>query len=125
MHKSRCLMMIAAVVIGAAGTWSLYAHQEQAEGEKPYTPTKLEWLALLLNVERDAHGEIQTIFRPHPEKRNTIEAQVVHSPRADRSLVKAHETIARRSVTRISRRLGWDWVQVEIQVAELLPALME
>jgi len=125
MIKSRYLVVIVAVAIGAAATWSLYAQKEQTEGDEPYTPTKLEWLALLLNVEQEANGEIQIVFRPHPEKKNTIEAQVVHSPQADESLVKAHVTIAKRSVTRIGQQFGWDWVPVEVQVAELIPALMQ
>jgi hypothetical protein len=124
MIRSHYFVLIVVVTIGAVATWNLYAQQEQPEGDKPYTPTKLEWLALLLNVEQKGEGEIQIVFRPHREKKNTIKAQVVHAPQADKSLVKAHVTIAKRSVARISQQHGWDWVQVDVQVAELVPALM-
>lgn len=124
MIKLRDVVLLVSVALGAAATWNLYAQKEQSEGEKSYTPTRLEWLALQLNVEQEHDGEIQMVFRPHREKKNTIEARVVHSPQADESLVKAHVTIAERSITRISRQYGWHWVQVEVQVVELIPALM-
>ena len=125
MIKPHYLVLIVAITACGAVTWNVNAQREQPEGDQFYTPTKLEWLALVLNVNQKDDGEIQTIYRPHREKKNTIEVQVVHSPQAKESLVQAHVKIAQRSVTRITKQYGWDWVIVEIQVAELNTGFVE
>lgn len=119
MIQSRQLIVIVAMTFGGAMTWNAFAQREKAEGDQPYTPTKLEWLALILNSSRDNDDEIQIIFRPHRERKNTIAAQVVHSPQVEDSHVQAHVTIAKRTVSRTSRQYAWDWVKVEVEVAEL------
>lgn len=127
MNRSRYVVLLLAVAIGAAANGILHAQKEteQSEGNTPYTPTKLEWLALLSNVEQGNDGEIHISFRPHPEKANTIQAQVFHSPGDDESLVKGHMKIAERTVTQLSEQYGWEWAEVEVQPVELITALSD
>ena len=125
MIRSRYVILVLVVKIGTAAKGILHAQKEkeQFEGSAPYTPTKLEWVTLLANIEQENDGEIHTSFRPHPDKANTIQVQVFHSAGVDKSLVEAHVELARRTVTRVSQRFEWDWAQVEVHAVELISSL--
>lgn len=125
MTKVIRLVLILVVAVGAIVNLGVYAQnpQQQDEGSSSYTPTKLEWLALQCNVEQARGGEIRTIFRPHPEKVDTLVAEVVHGNQAEPRLVNAYMTMAKRTATRISQQYAWDWVEIDVQSTELISSL--
>ena len=64
-----------AIFMGVLGIGMAHAQKgPQTEGAKPYTPSRLEWLALKLNAEMGrtfSQGGFQMLFVPD-EKNNTI-----------------------------------------------------
>lgn len=127
MSKSVQLVLVLVVALGAIVSVGSYAQNRKQpdEGSSSYTPTKLEWLALRCNVEQASDGKITTIFRPHPEKSNTLQAEVVHGKQAEPRLVKAYMSLAKQSATRISQQYGWEWVEIDVQSNELTSSLSE
>jgi hypothetical protein len=127
MSKSLQLVFVLVVAVGAIASVGSYAQnpKQADEGSSSYTPTKLEWLALRCNVEHESDGEIKTIFRPHPEKVNTLEAEVVHGKQVEPRMVKAYGALAKRTATRISQQYGWNWVEIDVQSNAIISSLSE
>jgi len=73
--KKLLAYILVATFIGVAGIGLVHAQKApRTEGAKPYTPTRLEWLAVKLNAElgrQFSQGGFQMLFVPK-ETENTI-----------------------------------------------------
>jgi len=90
------------------------------EGEKPYTPTRLEWLAVHLNaglrvpLSQSSGYSLDFVALPH---QNTILIYVTYLPSADRRLIKLSVTSARKMISIDAKARGWSsWLKVEERV---------
>ncbi len=96
----------------------------QNEGNTPYTPTKLEWLILLCNVSRIGdEGKVQIEFGQHPEKPNCIRATISYPKDTDARLVKYYAKHAKDTAMGLGKQRGWDWVDVQVETAQVIDAL--
>lgn len=90
------------------------------EGMKPYTPTRLEWLALELNANykqdmNDSEGYM--IGFVALEKENTILIYVSYNKQTRRELMNRGIDHARTIVEKEARSRGWDsWLRVKEEV---------
>lgn len=97
--------------------------QSMSEGMKPYTATRLEWLALELNAYyrtemNDLEGYMLT-FVPL-EKDNTILIYVGYNKQTRRELMNRGIDNARKMVEKVARSKGWNsWLKIREEV-ELL-----
>ena len=86
------------------------------EGDKPYTPTKLEWLALQLNAMYgvDFHN-CGLLYLPVKGK-NTIQIYCLYNanlPLSDRTKIV---NSAKESVDAVAEHYGWqNWVKTEVE----------
>ena len=92
-------------------------HRAQTEGGKPYTPTRLEWLAVNLEAENrvdlgSGSQDFGMNFLPD-EQNNAIVIFASYLPSADRVLVNKQISDAREIVLRQAKIYGWSqWIKV-------------
>jgi hypothetical protein len=116
------LMLCIAVGIGAGlATYCPWVLPEKAitEGDKPYTPTRLEWLAveaehLTESMPRDFDDTMMArAFMPLAGK-NTIHLIVTCRKGTQRAAVDEVLEDMRGSVNNIAKMRGWDgWVKIK------------
>jgi hypothetical protein len=90
------------------------------QGWKPYTPSRLEWLALELNAESRQEATSESPFMlsfAALEKTDTILIYVRYLPDADRGLINLAVDGARRLVDLKAKHRGWDsWLRTEAKL---------
>ena len=89
------------------------------EGNKPYNPTRLEWLAMEMNVRFGIppcqYDQSRLILRFVAKENNTITICFVKHPNAD--IEKIHRVVHGANTQIMERivELGWQhWINVEI-----------
>jgi hypothetical protein len=104
--------LLAAAVIFLTGL--LWA-QSAGPGDAPYTPTKLEWAALELEVK---YGEnfspdkhISTSFRPEDDGR-TVQYFLIYDRTVSAARSKAMRDLMLMRVDDYAKHKGWDWLRV-------------
>jgi hypothetical protein len=90
------------------------------EGQKPYTPTKLEWLAVKINticgIQLTRDSEYGIYFVPLPQT-NTIVIQVQHWPDVNRANMNKMINQVRKRIDQEAKDYGWDkWLQVKEEI---------
>jgi len=104
------------VTLTVLGTVALGHFTEKKEGDEPYTPTKLEWLALRLNALRTTSDPQFTVNYWPLDQRNTIRLNVRHHKSMDPDLVKQKIDICRRFAYTIAGVYHWEtWLQVKVE----------
>lgn len=91
---------------------------QQSEGSKPYTPTRLEWLALELEVRNSStkHPGIVTVSYGARPQENTIVLGVSYFRDADHAQVSAIVDVAKMLTNNAIKRHGWEsWVKIEVK----------
>ena len=112
--KSR-LVVIGLVVIGLICLTYAWA-QHQNEGDKPYTPTRLEWLAVVLNSGMSVSFENMSM-RFVPVSNNTLKLLVSYSPRQDRAYLNIMVNVTKRSALNIAEGYGFDtWLKIKEEI---------
>lgn len=119
--KKKTTYLLAGLVVCsiAVAVWAQSA--PKMEGSEPYTPTKLEWLALRLNANHrtnllDTDDEFMLIFVPI-HKTDTIRILVYYDPEADRKVMNMTVDAARKAIDIIAEGKGWDgWVQIKEEI---------
>lgn len=125
------LLIVIIPAILLISTFTTHAEQGAAiqEGMKPYTPTRLEWLAVELNASNrtDAYGlEGYALSFIPLEKENTILIYVLYSEYTNRQAMNigikaAHEVIESNLKSR-----GWDsWIKVRERIEMVDRAKLE
>jgi hypothetical protein len=88
------------------------------EGNKPYTPTRLEWLAVQANATfgRDhLYTELgyRIQFFPSPREEDTIQIVAIHVNDHNERMMKADIEASHKVLIRSASRYGWDkWLKV-------------
>ena len=88
------------------------------EGQQSYVPTRLEWLALLLNVHnpRTLEPQIHVNFIAD-NSANAILVTIAHDPNVDRKILRATVDMCKRVVLEIAEGHGWlSWLNVKVQI---------
>ena len=92
------------------------------EGQQPYTPTRAEWLAVILNstniVSNPAtHGGLSVVYMPD-SKSDTIRI-IFKYPKEKLSEDQVHGLIdlQKKLVLKEAKFYGWDsWLKIEVEV---------
>jgi hypothetical protein len=109
--------MLLSVMVGAiAATGQGY----QAEGDKPYTPTRREWIALELNATLHQSMSLEEKFSlefvPPRYEEDTIVIFVWYLPTVDRQIMNLRIEAAKQSIAIEAKARGWSWLKVREQV---------
>lgn len=102
-----CAAMFA-VVISAVG------EQAGPEGGEPYSPTRIEWLALELQAfyGDNSYRDDPYVVHFHHHGHDTIEVQLRYNGRRDGGVERELQT-AKEMVGFLAKQHGWqDWVKV-------------
>ena len=107
----RSYLPAVAVIVLAGFLWA----QSARLGDAPYTPTKLEWATLELEVK---YGEnfspnkhISTSFRSEDDGR-TVECFLIYDRTVSAAHSKAMRDLLRMRVDDYAKNKGWDWLRV-------------
>ncbi len=118
----RYLIISAAVAVFCAATGFAIAHARapRLQGSEPYTPTKLEWLAVELNGNYRHENPLSSyhIFFDTFPNEDAIVIVAIHNPDVDRRSMNSRIAQCRAAVTRMAKRYGWDWVQIREDVRQ-------
>ena len=93
-------------------------------GLTPYTPTKIEWLALVVNAQLREQPSSDRLFSISIVEADyeTLTIVARHQPTANRELVTRSIATARGVIMSTAKRYGWDnWVKIQERV-ELSPS---
>ncbi|MBA5866963.1 MAG: hypothetical protein GDA67_09760 [Nitrospira sp. CR1.3] len=93
-------------------------------GLTPYTPTKIEWLALVVNAQLREQPSSDRLFSISIVEADyeTLTIVVRHQPTANREFVTRSIATARGVIMSTAKRYGWDtWVKIQERV-ELSPS---
>ena len=98
------------------GLRTLTSDNEVKEGDKPYTPTRLEWIA----VEMNAHHKVSftdnydfDLYYLPLKKEDTILLSVHYNPEVNRKLMNANIEGAKRVLYEEAKKRGWTWLKIE------------
>ena len=101
----------AAAIFLAGLLWA----QGARPGDAPYTPTKLEWAALELEVK---YGEdfspnkhVSMSFRSEDDGR-TVQCFLIYDGTVSAAQSKAMRELTRMKVDEYAKNKGWDWLRV-------------
>ena len=92
-------------------------------GFTPYTPTKIEWLALAVNsqLRQDASADSPFFLSVVQVDHETLLIFVRYYPTVNREIMQSTINTAREEIMITARSYGWDkWVKIREQV-EMLP----
>ena len=110
-------------VLGLAFAISLASAQgqstEQRPGLQPYTPTRIEWLALLCNdqLRQDATTESPFTLSVVQSDHETLLIFVRYGANTDRQIMNLSIDTARKVIATTAKSYGWDrWVKVRESV---------
>jgi hypothetical protein len=121
------VVVLSLVVVAISAVFAqLPAPQHELQGIKPYTPTRLEWLAVELNVRGSSdYIFIESLgyriaFVPYINE-DTIVLSVLHARNANRKLMNRDVDAARKLFDMAVKNKGWDsWVKLreKVEMAE-------
>ena len=115
-------MIIFLAILTVSPTLS-FAERSSCQGCKPYTPTRLEWLAMELNIEmkiefKEGIGMDMCFSPSHHE--DAIIISVVHEPNKDKSVINNWIKRARESIKSKASSKGWEkWLKINESVDSL------
>jgi len=118
------MLLLLFLVVRSASAQSRLA---KLEGIKPYTPNRLEWLALELNaamrVDLSPETSYALDFIPLGSE-DTILLYVIYLPSVDRRIMNGSIETARKVISISSRSHGWSsWLKVKERVEMKDPSL--
>ncbi len=88
----------------------------KTQGDMPYTPTKLEWLALQLNILAGYQTENIDIDYIEVKNKDTIVIHIGYSPNTSAEILTLAEKASKDAVRRLAKLYGWDnWVKIDLQ----------
>jgi len=104
------------VVLTTLSAAALGHFSEKKEGDEPYTPTRLEWLALRLNALRSTSDPSFRVDYWPLDQRNTIRVNVRYRKGMDPELVKHKIDVCRTFARTIAGVYHWEtWLQVKVE----------
>jgi hypothetical protein len=121
MRKTKKLLTVSYLFLAGIGAFALaQSRTSQREGAKPFTPTRLEWMAVELNAQMrtDATAEnpFQMTFVP-VENEDAILIYVTYLPSVDREIMNQAVETARQVIAINSKSRGWNsWMNVKERI---------
>jgi hypothetical protein len=120
-------LMAAAFAVAAAEARSGAEQEAGVDGGAPYTPTKAEWLCVLLNVDRAvtdgsqfASSGIVARFRCDHTRPDTIQVELIYPPRAPKRAVRYRARQAEQEARKMAALKGWDgWLKTVLVETEI------
>jgi hypothetical protein len=107
----RGYLLAIAVIFLAGLLWA----QSARPGDVPYTPTKLEWAALELQVEYgqdfSPNKNFAMSFRPENDGR-TVHCLLIYDRTVSATQSKAVRELTEMHVADYAKSKGWDWLGV-------------
>lgn len=96
---------------------------EKAQGLHIYTPTRLEWLAVMLNT-LFQHDSLSSdgfaLYYIGLNDGETIRIVVRYNANVDESLMDQKIRVAKEAISRYAKVYGWEsWIKSEVDVEEL------
>ena len=94
-----------------------------SEGQQPYTPTRVQWLAVILNSTNIIsnpvpHKGLSVVYVSDP-KRDTIKIILQHPKNLSREKVDKLIEKQKSLVIKTSESYGWNsWLKIEVEIAE-------
>ena len=88
-------------------------------GLMPYTPTSIEWLALVVNAQLREHTSSDRLYSLSiiEVDHETLAIVVRHQPTANQELMTRSIATARDMIMSTARRHGWDaWIKIQERV---------
>jgi hypothetical protein len=114
-HVANVLLLLSSLTCASA-----QGRTAQPEGAKPYTPTRLEWLAVELNARmREDFGPDRdyALSFVADSKHDTIVILASYLPSVNREAMRVTINYARKAVSLLSDYRGWSsWLKVREQV---------
>ena len=95
-------------------------NREMSEGEKPYSPTRLEWLAV--NMEAQMRTDVSdrdgySLDFAAPPGQNTILIYVRYLPRVEREIMNTRIETAKQVIAIAAKARGWSsWLKIREDV---------
>jgi hypothetical protein len=118
MKKSNLVVLLLVVVVTGAGV--LFAQVNAArQGSQPYTPTRLEWLAVALNAADrtdPSPDKLYELFYMQNELEDAIIINVFYHPAVNREIMNADIIGAQKVIKAYIEAYGWDWVRIRENV---------
>jgi hypothetical protein len=118
--------LVAVVITAVAAGRPKTQGEEPAESEKPYTPTRMEWLVVEMSAEFHEHAQDGTwhpavTFSRSTQDKNAVKVTIYYFPKTPATDVQGVLKQARDHVafTRVMRR--WDWLRLEEKTILVTP----
>ena len=92
---------------------------EKAPGFEEYTPSRLEWLSVMLNsnIPFLSVSDIDYIFVPGPEGKS-LKLSVVHSEEMDIEKVNTFIESVKKYALGIAKVYKWDsWLEIQVEIS--------
>lgn len=120
--KRRILLLTFLLIVMSGFVWAKEP-MSNLQGIKPYTPSRLEWLALELNAEMRIDflmdSNFSMAFVPH-EKEDAICIYVRYNPNVNREIMNMEINAARENISRKAKYYGWSsWLKIKEDTALL------
>ena len=120
-------MTVLAIVLSIAFAWIVQGSAQELQGDKPYIPSRIEWLAVELNAmyRTDMTSETNFMLTFMPLlKEDTILIFVTHTEYVDYAAMSIAIDTARKLAREIAKDHGWDsWVKIRenVEMVKLPP----
>jgi hypothetical protein len=121
MLKAKRFVVVSCLLLTGVGAFTLAQNRaSQHEGAKPYTPTRLEWLALEMNAESRRSVTAENPFTLEfvaISDEDTIVIYVQYVPSVNREILNRAVDSARKIVAIRAEGLGWaSWLKVKEKI---------
>ncbi len=97
---------------------------DNAPGLEKYTPTRLDWLTVMLNAQfsyDNARSDRFTLSYLPGEDGKSLSVIVRHFADADKERMDEKIDLAKKAVSAVSEMYDWDtWLEVKVDVEELI-----
>jgi hypothetical protein len=122
--RNRCIYLLAIAL--TPGCLAFAQDRSKLQGWKPYTPSRLEWLAVELNagLRTDAtEANPYSLSLVPLENEDTILIYVLYHPTVNREVMNIAVDTARKAISTTAKTHGWTWLKVRerIELADLNP----
>ncbi|MCZ6704166.1 MAG: hypothetical protein O6940_14145 [Ignavibacteria bacterium] len=119
--KQYVIVFSIVVVILASMTLNIKSQPQSSnlQGWEPYTPTKIDWLSVVLNASNRIDWGYNFGYSLDfiVQERNTILIYVRYRPNVDRELMNNTIETSRRVIKITAKSYGWDkWIKVREDV---------
>ena len=96
---------------------------EKPQGLHIYTPTRLEWLAVMLNTlfqDVNLSSDRFMLYYRGLKDGETIQIVVRYYANVNREFMEGHIKVGKEAISRYAKSYGWEsWLKTEVDIEEL------